>query len=135
MNFQYSLSGFDSLDKELSKLSSRTESRIGKKALRAGAKPIVSDAKKNVTVETGDLKKSIGTQMMNPKRGKLEIRIGPRVGKSAAHSGHYGHIVEYGYGRQAPQPFLRPAFDTNNKKSIQIIGAVLWREIVKENAK
>lgn len=133
--FDFKLEGFDELDKALAKLDNRVQKRISLKALRAGAKIIAKQAKDNVPVNTGNLRKSIGTFAAKRKAFFKEVLIGTRSGKKRKNDGFYGRFVELGTSKKRPQPFLRPAVKDKSGEAIKKLGEVLADEIVKEYRK
>lgn len=79
------------------------EARIKPKLQQALEKCVFSveaDAKVNCPVDTGRLRMSITSDV-----GDLEGSVGTNV--------DYAPYVEYGTYKQAPRPYLRPAFDKN----------------------
>lgn len=118
------------LERALLELSQKEAKKVGRRAVRVAAKPILDDAKANVPVDKGRLKRalqlrvdtlrgnrSVMSALINIKfrgdyrptktaRARYSYQIGsePKV---------YGYMVEFGLGPHAPvpQPFLRPAWD------------------------
>ena len=88
----------DSLSKSFAKSTLRT-------ALRNAAEPVVKEAKALVPVDSGDLKRSIRSQVTVTKAGDGYADVG--FGRKEFH----GLFVELGTSRQAAQPFLRPALE------------------------
>jgi HK97 gp10 family phage protein len=72
---------------------------LASKAVRKTALDIEADAKTLAPVDTGNLKGSIGTDILGP----LAAEVGPTAS--------YGHFVESGTSRMAAQPYMGPAFD------------------------
>jgi len=58
-----------------------------------------------------------------------EVYVGPDA------RAFYAHLVEFGTDHSAPQPFLRPAFDREKGKALDIIKAQLGGEIDKAVAR
>jgi len=107
-------------------------------ALRAGAMEIQNSAKKKVPVKTGNLKRSINTEI-EENGDEINAIIGTDV--------EYAPYIEYGtrphkinapveiknvgwryigkHPGTEPKPFLRPAFDENEKKANEIIDKTL----------
>lgn len=71
-------------------------------AINKTAADITADAKSGAPVDTGNLKNSIGYDVSS-SAGEVTAEIGPTA--------EYGHYVEFGTSRMAPQPYLTPAFD------------------------
>lgn len=85
----------------------RAGGRVGRKvaaATRKTAFDIKSDSKIMCPVDTGTLMNSISTDISGDGRfGAISAEIGPTA--------DYGHYVEDGTSRMAPQPYMGPAFD------------------------
>ncbi len=112
-------------DKRLNKKLKRHVSKMEQKtdaALKSGGLLIENEAKQNVPVRTGNLKRSLDTEVEGNKKEK-EVIIGTEV--------DYADEVEYGTSTQRPQPYLRPAFDSKKKAAEQEISDALDK-LVKE---
>ena len=57
-----------------------------------------------------------------------ETYVGPARGKGVI---RYAHIVEFGSNDTAPQPYMRPAWDSTKDQALSIIKAELGSEIIK----
>jgi HK97 gp10 family phage protein len=100
-------------------------------AVRAGAKPILTAAKANVPVDTGNLKKSLGTTKRKTEdKNIVRFSISPRRGGNS--DGFYGHMIEFGTSKMVAQPFLRPAFENQDNESIKAVSEYLAKRIDKE---
>jgi len=115
------LTGIKEMNRALSRLPDEMK-RSGETAvLRAGAKPILKSAKGRVAIESGLLKKSLGTNVKKV-RGQTTARIGARKGrgKEVERDGvtvfsdptKYSHLVEYGTSHSSAKPFMRPAAES-----------------------
>lgn len=93
-----SIAGGKQLAEFLSKLPPRIERNIMRAALRAGARVIANEAKKNVPVKMGALKRSIRTDSTRVKGGvQATAKAGGRSGGRAKDkSAFYAQFVEYG---------------------------------------
>lgn len=102
-----------------------TRRKIMRPAIGEAASAVAKAARARVPVETGLLKKSIGTSVKTTKKGNVVGVIGPRRGfkqqvnrpsrivqNTTADPTKYAHLVEFGTAHSAPQAFLRPAMDT-----------------------
>lgn len=85
-------------------------------AVNKTAADIEGDAKIYAPVRTGNLKGSIGYDVTENRDG-ASAEIGPTA--------NYGHFVEHGTSRMAPQPYLGPAFDRRIGVFEQAIGQVV----------
>jgi HK97 gp10 family phage protein len=133
------IEGAKEMEQALLALGTRIAGNIGNNALRAGAKPIVAEAKRlaprSKKGRRGRIAPKVRAQLVSSGISTmLEIRIG--VGRpwgSIAHLLEFGHVSknQFGgpYGFVAPVPFLRPAMDTRRAQALNEIGRVLAKGI------
>lgn len=85
-----------------------------------GALPIKNEAKLLCPVKTGTLRRSINHQTTERTPTKANVAVGPNT--------PYARRVEFGFVgtdsldrryNQAPQPYMRPAFDSKQEQSRQ----------------
>ena len=122
---------------ELEKFSGRTNT--GKNAVRRGmrkAMKLIEDkAKALAPVEEGDLRDSIKTKSEKAKRRRGSVRfqrqtgISLLTGPTTLKGGSYGYFQEFGTVHAPPQPFMRPAADSEGGKVIEIVGEELRKAI------
>lgn len=140
--------------KELAKLLKKLPEKIRKKSLRAAiskaSTPILKDAKRRVTKDSGLLKKALKRQIETKKKsGIVSAKIGPdktvqgvvtvykRKDGSEVKANRkpvrYAHLVEKGHGGKSakPKPFLFPAFEANKAKALSIMTEELRAAIKK----
>lgn len=154
--------GFKELDAALTELPRATGKNVARKALFKAAEPIAEAARQNVAVRSGKLQKSItvSTKLANKVgnaefaaamqsgQGKAAAVAAMRSARSASGGGsgrvevHVGagqlphaHLIEFGSSRQAPQPYLRPAFDAHSRGAVEILKVELRIEIDKAVAR
>lgn len=94
------------LQKQFDRLERGIRLRVGKKAVRAGAKPILDDMKARAPRQTGALKRSIKQRVRGYRRDGIVVSIigvasGIKVPDPKAKGGYripskYAHLVEYG---------------------------------------
>lgn len=151
------LHGFKELDRALEEFKPATAKAISRRALLKAAEPIVADARRLVPVRFGHLRDGIhastarghdvgkaayaatlragGTKgdavaaLRSARRGStansaVEIAVGP--GRNP-----HAHLQEFGTVHHGPQPFLRPAWDANKRKALDIIKDAMGDEIGK----
>ena len=108
------------------------------KVLKEAAKPIRDDARAKAPRLTGGLRKAIiiATKLGRRQRtsfaktqGDVVVHIGVRSGVP------HGHLNEFGGGHNAPQPFLRPAWDASKDGLVSKIGAALWAALARRATK
>jgi len=119
----------DALTEELPKA---TATNVQKRALVESGAQIEQDAKRMAPRRTGFLQAEIdiGSKLsrrqksINKKESKIEIYVGP---PSMAR----GIVAEFGSIKQAPHPFMRPAWDSNKESAFSDIKKILSDEIEK----
>lgn len=84
------IKGGEELQKFLTELPVKIERNIMRSALRAGAKVFADQAKINVPVKSGDLKRSIELSTKS-KNGKITAKV--KAGDDIA---FYAHMIEFG---------------------------------------
>lgn len=130
MRFELRFEGGAELAKNLDQLSIRVQKNVMREALTEGAEPIRSRASQIAPYEPGppDLRDNIGisTARVREPGDIAAVAVGPTKGFA------YGLLQEVGTSRHAAQPFMRPAF-SEAPKSLSIIGASLWRALIKRN--
>lgn len=153
--------GGKALAKALAELPIKIERNIMRSALRAGASVIAAEARKNVPVDTKELRQSIRTSS-NSKRGTVEANA--VVGNRKTKKGWYASFVEFGTaphiikagknsktlsfrtkdgkwhratevnhtGAQA-KPFMRPAFDAKGEQAVQAVADRIRERLTDQN--
>jgi HK97 gp10 family phage protein len=110
MDIRVGMSQVIKLDAELGQAAATIAEKVST-AVAKTALDIEADAKALCPVDTGYLRGSISSSI-----GRLEAEIGPTA--------EYGHFLEWGTSRMAPQPYMTPAFDRNEPKLEQAIGQI-----------
>lgn len=151
----FDLEGWFDLDATLQEISDiATQKRIALSAMKKALVPVRDAAKRIVPVDEGDLRDSIiiSTKITkrqakadrggNPKvyvgtnwptAHLIEFGTGPRrvratSKKVLAGGGEvFGTVVDV--GRMSAQPFIRPSFEKNVKKMLEIYGSEMWKAI------
>ena len=124
--------GLSDLVSSLKELPKATSTNVQKRALKEAAAPIAESAKSAAPVRTGLLKERINiSSKLSPrqkagykKESKVEVYVGP---PSMAR----GIVAEFGSVKQAPHPFMRPAWDANKRTAFLKIRDILSEEIEK----
>jgi HK97 gp10 family phage protein len=141
------------------KLPEHIQGKAMQGALAQAAKPIVTEARKNAPVKTGILRRAIySLKARESTRQKairlITVRAGKRQGKRDA---YYWKWIEFGRGASTAkkgslgtpergffgktvkatlaQPFLRPAFESQKMRAIDVFKATMVSEIEKVSAK
>lgn len=122
--FYAKVTGLDGLKDNLKKLE--REVRLGlTEAARAGAEIVLRDAVARAPRLTGELARSIQIHIVQ-KTGNPNIAVA-QVGPSK--EAFYGRFVEKGTRHSRPEPFLKPALETNRARIIKTMHEKLWKAI------
>lgn len=139
MDMKVKVEGLKALDKALGELSKATAKnvlrRVGKKALE----PVAQEARELVPVDEGHLKASIavGTKLTRRQssihrrfggRNTVDVFVGPGGLPQAT-------LREFGGDGNAPQPYMRPAWDNNKTKVLDSVKKNLGGAIKKSAAR
>lgn len=147
MRIEVTLQGGTEMLKHLRALPAAVSTKAQKVALLAGAEPIRAHAEalapRDTTSNGPHLADNIviGIQSARKLRNaglsaaELDVaREGVVVEVGPAHqpTDHfYGYFQEHGTALHAAQPFMRPAFDSEHRRSVQVILTSLWGSIRK----
>ena len=141
--------GLSELQKLLDTLPAKLEANVMRGALRAGAKPILEEAKRNVPVESGTLRDGLkigtksrnGTVSASVKVSGRHAFIAPWIEfGTRAHviTGRDGGSLFFGGGTfvksvQHPgaraRPFLRPALDSQSNAAVVAVGEYIKKRL------
>jgi HK97 gp10 family phage protein len=143
--------GGRALDEALKTLAPKIEKNIMRAALRAGVNVIKNEAKQEVPVKTGALRKSLKVSTKS-KDGKVTAvlkadsriaphahlvefgtrphKIKPRNGDALVIGGHVVADVDHPGSR--PKPFLRPSFDSKAPQAIEAVASKIRERLTKE---
>lgn len=145
------IKGGEQLQKFLTDLPVKIERNIMRSALRAGAKVIADEAKRNVPTQSGDLRDSIriGTKAKRSKVsatvkagnkkawyyrfvefGTAAHEIKPKSAKSLFIAGMFSELVNHPGARA--KPFMRPAFDSKSSDAIRAVGLKIKERLNKQ---
>lgn len=123
------ITGLKELDAKLKSLSEKLQRKIAKEAVTKASEPILHDARANAPVETGLLVSTLVTKARK-RKGGFSARVQTAQGDFKGDA-FYASFIEYGAPGAGikPEPFMRPAFDKNVQKAIQIVVDELTRGI------
>lgn len=136
MKVTVKVEGLRELDAALASLGEEIGPRRGRTVLRQTlqdiAKPIAADARSKVRVDKGALQRSIkvgGTlsrsqKARHVKQSDIEVFIGPSNLPQAI-------TEEFGTSKQAPHPFLRPAWEAGKDQALASFKEAMWARIDK----
>lgn len=109
------LTGVDEILNKLQQMGANI-SRLENKALKNAAEPVLRDAKANMPVRTGKLKKGLKITNVKKKQGVKYILVGVDRGDNSEI--FYGKFIEFGTFKMSARSFLQPAYE-KNKDNIQ----------------
>ena len=116
------LTGVDEILNRLQQIGANV-GKLENKALKNAAEPVLEDAKVNVPVRTGKLKKGLKITNIKKKEGIKYILVG--VDKGDNSEAFYGKFVEFGTSKRVAHPFLQPAYEKNKNTIKEIIAETL----------
>lgn len=135
------IDGLKELDEALAQLPRATSKNVLRRIGIRSLAPVISAAKANVPVYRGDLKESLKVTTKLSKRQQRENAKAVADGKASvqlyagAAALPHAHLVEFGTATMPPQPFMRPAWDSNKDEVLAIIKNELGDEITKAAAR
>ncbi len=134
----FKTTGFDELERALvDELPKATAKNILKRAALAAMKPVVERAQQLVPVDKGNLRDSIKAQALTAKRvsrTRFEASKGVTVAVSPTgfkQDGFYARFQEFGTVKQAANPYMRPAWDSEEGPTLDRIKSEIAVQIGK----
>lgn len=131
--------GFKDVDAALAKIEKKaTQKAVMRRALKTAAQPMADAAKSKAPRDDGTLQASIGVSTKLSGRQKKLHRKLFRNDKAAvemfvgAGPLSSAHNQEFGNEHHGPQPFMRPAWDQEGRKTLDRLGTEMWSEIEKQ---
>lgn len=135
------IDGLKELDEALSQLPKATGKNVLRRTGVRALAPVIADAKKLVPVHLGDLRDSLRVTTKLSKRQQRANAKAVAEGKASvqlyagAAALPHAHLQEFGTQNHAPQPFMRPAWDANKERVLELIKSELGDEITKAAAR
>lgn len=126
-NEMLELIGDKKLIKEIKSFGNIKIRRIMRKAIKPALTPIARQARANVPVKSGELKRAISKKV--GKRGawgKVYVRSTGTIriqgeGETKVNPARYAHLVEFGTSVAEAKPFLVPALDSQKAVAMVIL--------------
>lgn len=138
MNVSMKLVGGADLAKRLGQLPAAVSKTVQRRALEKGAEPIrasaASGAPRDERANAPHLADNIvvGTRSLTRAgEGEVIVEVGPAKQPDDV---FYGFFQEFGTATQQGTSYMRPAFDTQAGRSLNIIMAEMWASIRKKLA-
>lgn len=135
------IDGLKELDEALAQLPRATGKGVLRRTGIRALAPVIARARELVPVDKGDLKESLKITTKLSKRQQRENAKAVAQGKATvqlyagAAALPHAHLVEFGTAQMTPQPFMRPAWDENKDKVLELIKSELADEITKAAAR
>jgi len=129
----FKFEGGKELEAALKALGPRVARKLAGRALKAGAKLIVDEAKALCPVDPHSehkmhLRDAITSRVA---RGALDDERSVLIGVERPESRRF-HLVEFGTSKMAAEPFMRPAIDSQAEAAVAEMGRKLGEDIEKE---
>lgn len=123
-----------SLLKALSAFPKNIQKNVMTGATRAAANVVRDEARIRVPKKTKALAKSIvSIKRRAETRNQVKFSVTPSKGKNKA--GWRAHFIEFGTSKMSAKPFLRPAFEASENKSLDAAKNYIAKRIPEEVAK
>ena len=123
-----------SLIKTLNQFPKNIQNNVMTGAIRASANVIRDEARIRVRKQTKELKKSIVSIKRRAEiRNQVKFSVTPSKGKNKA--GWRAHFEEFGTSKSSANPFMRPAFEVSESKSLEAAKDYIAKRIPQEVAK
>ncbi len=135
MAVSFKMTGFKDIEKVLKNLPKATAKASVRRVLKKAAQPIADAGASNAPEAEGNLAASygVGTRLtkrqrkLSVKESEVEVYAGPNDPAAVQ--------TEFGNAHQSAQPHLRPAWDANKFKALDIIKDELWQDVAKTVAR
>ena len=123
MQLNFKIEGLGTIVNNLRRIGLGMTTIASDQALISAADEVVKDAKRLLPTRTGALKRAISrTDPRMTKTGARTIFVGVKRPQS-----RYAHFVEFGTVHHVEHPYLRPALDSNSRRSVGLMGRVMNR--------
>ncbi|UWQ16154.1 HK97-gp10 family putative phage morphogenesis protein [Jannaschia sp. M317] len=139
------MTGMRELERNLERLKRSTRKAVGRRVLKKAAEPVAQLAADLSPYDEGDLEAGLAVSHRlsrrdklrhpEPSSGTVEMFIGPAVRGRQGYPYPQAIFQEFGSSKQAPQPFLRPAWESERGAMLDRIGDALRIEIAKTLAR
>ena len=114
---EFTISGFEDIDRRLRELEPKVAKKCLRKAMRPAMKEVQKAAKDNAPVASGKLKRNI--KVRAGKRSRSNVYLNVQVGDDAFDN-FYPKFVEYGTKNQPAQAYMRRAYDQVGERAKEL---------------
>jgi HK97 gp10 family phage protein len=108
------ITGFKEIDDKLKGLEKKVQKKVTRQAMRKGLKPVLSEARANAPVDTGELRKGIKIKSGKGSRRQITMNV------QTTDPNYVGKFLEFGTRKMKAHPFMRPAYDTKGDQATAI---------------
>lgn len=136
----FSIRGAREIEAVMRELGPIAAAKVGDQALRAAARVWVKEARRQVRVDTGELRDSItvvAPRGRNRQRASSSIAANQReilIGFETPTS-RRAHIEEFGTSKMPAHPFIRPSGDSSAPEMLNTMAKTLDRGVTREAEK
>lgn len=145
MTVEINIPNLKNFERGLQSFPKKLAKKILNLALKKGAQVLSEAIKKEVPVRLGALKESIDDKGKKVSDVEQIHIVGSYNKPGSKQPTNYAHLVEYGHkwvvmrgkkviaaGTKAPQPYMRPAFDTSKDEIQNVIAETIGAAAAKE---
>lgn len=118
------LTGLDQLRQMLDEMG-KVGNRVGNKALREAAQPILEEARRNAPMDTGKGREGLSVGRPRMKGDTRSILIG--IQEDDMSEIFYMKFHEFGTSKMIARPFLAPAFEEKKDEARRILAQAIRR--------
>ncbi|KIC54497.1 hypothetical protein [Leisingera sp. ANG1] len=143
MSMKMKIEGAGDIERALSELARGTAKGVMRRAMKKALQPVKQGAENSafeIAITSKLSPRQQGEARGDRGRAKVSLYVGP-VEADGSHAPH-AHLIEFGTGprRHASgkyvgavmaDPFMRPAWDANRERMLQILRKEVWAEIEK----
>jgi len=134
MKFKFNVKGLENVDAILNEIAPKNAKNLMRATIHGYVGRIAKQAKNNVRVDSGTLKKSIKAkrEKSSPFNPKSSLFI--TTGRSAKNDAFYWRFVEYGTSgptAQPPRPFIWPAIQQMESQKEKIMSEEFGKKLEK----
>lgn len=139
MKVVFETTGFRELERALAEeLPRATAKATLRRAAKKALELVAEKARALAPVDDGDLANSIKVKSVRARRRRGQVRFDRSSGVELAAGPTflgYPYFQEFGTIKQRPQPFMRPAVDSEGRAAIDLVGQQLATEINRSKAR
>ncbi|AUQ71036.1 HK97-gp10 family putative phage morphogenesis protein [Phaeobacter inhibens] len=147
MSMKMKIEGAGDIERALGALARGTAKGVTRRAMKKALQPVARAAEGSpfvIAVTSKLAPRQKGRARRDQGRSKIAMYVGP-VQQDGSHAPH-AHLIEFGTGDRyhksgkyvgavMADPFMRPAWDANRERVLEILKREIWAEIEKTVAR